>query len=364
MHIKTDMLADFARGAAFLGSGGGGDPYYSQLLAQAALERSGPIELVSAESLADDALVVPCGWIGAPTVSVEKLPSGKETSAGLRRLEEIMGRSITAVLPIEIGGGNGLAPLIAAAELGVPMVDCDGMGRAFPESQMTIFNMYGLPACPSVLTASCGALTVIETHDNLMHERIARGLSVALGGIAHMVEYPLSGWQAKNHAIIGSVSAAIATGAAIREARTSQQDPFEQLGEALRATGLYPHCYTLFDGKIADLVRETRGGFSVGVVTIEGFGGKGTMEVVFQNENLVARHNGNVRAVVPDLITIMDRETADTITTERLRYGQRVKVIGAAAPWMLREERALSVVGPAAFGIDFSYQPIEELNKA
>src|SRR3546814_11158303 len=104
-----------------------------------------------------------------------------------------MGRPISAVLPIEIGGGNGLAPLIAAAELGVPVVDCDGMGRAFPESQMTIFNIRGLKACPSVLTASCGALTVIETDDNLTHERIARSLSVALGGIAHMVEYPQIG---------------------------------------------------------------------------------------------------------------------------------------------------------------------------
>src|SRR3546814_5167004 len=89
----------------------------------------------------------------------------------MRRLEAIMGRPISAVLPIEIGGGNGLAPLIAAAELGVPVVDCDGMGRAFPESQMTIFNIRGLKACPSVMTASCGALTVIETDDNLTHER-------------------------------------------------------------------------------------------------------------------------------------------------------------------------------------------------
>src|SRR3546814_11336775 len=93
------------------------------------------------------------------------------------------------------------------------------MGRAFPESQMTIFNIRGLKACPSVLTASCGALTVIETDDNLTHERIARSLSVALGGIAHMVEYPLTGAQARAHAIKGSISAAIATGAAIREAR-------------------------------------------------------------------------------------------------------------------------------------------------
>lgn len=365
MHIMTidrAALADLARGAAFLGSGGGGDPYYGQLVGEAELARGVRFELTALDALPDDALVVPCGWIGAPTVSVEKLPNGSEVIAGLRRLEEIMGRRVDAVLPIEIGGGNGLAPLAAAAHLGVPIVDADGMGRAFPESQMAIFNIRGLSACPSVLTAACGALTVIETPDNLTHERIARGLAVALGGIAHMVEYPLSGRQAKDHAIRGSVSAAIAVGAAIRTARASGEDPFGALFAALRRSGLYPYAGVLFDGKIVDLERETRDGFSVGRVVIESFEAGGRMELIFQNENLLARRDGAVCAMVPDLITVMDRETADSITTERLKYGQRVKVVGAAAPAMLREERALSLVGPEAFGFTDPYLPIEDLN--
>jgi len=362
MQIHNAMLADLATGAAFLGSGGGGDPYYSLLLAEAALARCGAFELVALDTLPDDALVAPCGWIGAPTVSVEKLPSGKEAAAGLRRLEEIMGRKIDAVLPIEIGGGNGLAPFMAAAELGVPVVDCDGMGRAFPESQMAIFNIRGLSACPSVLTAACGSLSVIETENNHTHERIARGLSVALGGIAHMVEYPLSGAQAKEHAIAGSVSAAIAIGAAIREARSSGNDPFEALANALRQTGLYPYCGIIFDGKITDLERETRNGFSIGRVIIDGFGDEGRMEIEFQNENLIARKNGKILTMVPDILTIMDRETADTITTERLKYGQRVKVVAAAAPAMLREEKALRFVGPDAFGFDSDFISVEALN--
>lgn len=362
MRINRDALADFAGGAAFLGSGGGGDPYYSQLLGEAELARGSLFELVSLDSLADDALIAPCGWIGAPTVSVEKLPSGREALAGLRRLEQVLGRRIDAVMPIEIGGSNGLAPLVAAAQLGVPVVDCDGMGRAFPESQMAIFNIRGLSACPSILTGTCGALTVIETDDNLTHERIARALSVAVGGIAHMVEYPLTGRQAREHAISGSISAAIAIGAAVRLARQAGDDPFVALCAALRQSGLYPHAGVLFDGKIVDLERETRSGFSIGRVVIESFGGDSRMDLEFQNENLIARRDGVVVAMVPDLLTIMDRETADSITTERLMYGQRVKVVGAAAPSMLRDARALSFVGPAAFGFADAYQPIEQLN--
>ncbi|HEU4959343.1 MAG TPA: DUF917 domain-containing protein [Sphingomonas sp.] len=362
MRIDRAVLPDLAYGAAFLGSGGGGDPYYGRLLCEAELARNGPVELIAPDRLPDDALVAPCGWIGAPTVSVEKLPSGRETLAGLRKLEEILGRPIDALLPIEIGGGNGLAPLAAAARLGIPIVDADGMGRAFPESQMTILNIHGVSACPSVMTDSFGRTLVIENSDNLAHERIARAVSVAMGGIAHMTEYPLSGAEARAHAIGGSISTAIAIGAAVRQARKAGEDPFEALYAALRATGIYRFAGELFDGKIVDLERETRAGFSVGRLTLEGLHGGGGMEVLFQNENLVARRSGTVCAMVPDIITVMDRETADTITTERLKYGQRVKVIGAAAPALLRENRALDFVGPKAFGIDEPYRPIETLN--
>lgn len=362
MRIDNVALADLARGAAFLGSGGGGDPRNGRLLAQAEVARHGPIELVALDSLPDTALVAPCGWIGAPTVSAEKLPNGREAAAGLRRLERLTGRKLDAVLPIEIGGGNGLAPIIAAAQLGLAVVDADGMGRAFPESQMAIFNIRGLSACPAILTAAGGSTILIEDSDNLAHERIARGVAVAMGGIAHMVEYPLTGAQARENAISGSVSTAIRIGAALREARSAREDPFEALFDTLRRSGQYGHAGVLFDGKIVDLERETRAGFSVGRVVIEGFGAGEQMELLFQNENLIARRAGQVCAMVPDIITVMDRETADSITTEKLKYGQRVKVVGAAAPRLLRESRALEVVGPAAFGFTESYRPIEALN--
>ena len=160
----------------------------------------------------------------------------------------------------------------------------------------------------------------------------------------------------------GSISAAIAIGAAIRQARAAGEDPFEALFTALWESGLYSHAGVLFDGKITDLERETQGGFSVGRIVIEAFDGRSRVEVDFQNENLLARRDGRVVAMVPDILTVMDRETGDSITTERLKYGQRVKLVGAAAPVMLRTARALDFVGPGAFGYPDGYVPIETLN--
>ena len=86
------------------------------------------------------------------------------------------------------------------------------------------------------------------------------------------------------------------------------------------------------------------------------------MQVIFQNENLVARRNGKTVAIVPDLICMVDRETGQPITVEHLRYGQRIKIIGVSAAPILRTPEALKVVGPREFGIDEEFCCLEDLH--
>jgi DUF917 family protein len=328
----------------------------------AALASGETIELIDLDTLPDDAFVSPCGWIGAPTVSAEKLPSGREALQGLRKLEEVVGRRVDAVFPVEIGGSNGLAALLLALRAGIPVLDCDGMGRAFPESQMVIFNIRGQRAAPAVLTDDKGNCVLIETNDNLTEERLARAVSVAMGGICHLVEYSASGKEMKASALRGTISDALAIGRSIRIAREQSRDPFAALFEALKSSRQFSQAGVMFDGKIVDLQRETRNGFSVGRAVIDAFGGGSRLEIEFKNENLVAWLDGEVRALVPDIITVLDRETAETIVTERLKYGQRVKVVGASAPAALCSAEALAVLGPGAFNLPGPYRPIAELN--
>lgn len=62
---------------------------------------------------------------------------------------------------------------------------------------------------------------------------------------------------------------------------------------------------------------------------------------------------------MPDLICLVDAETAEPVTTEVVRYGLRVVVLGIPAPAMLKTPEALAVVGPAAFGYpDVPYAPL------
>ena len=85
-----------------------------------------------------------------------------------------------------------------------------------------------------------------------------------------------------------------------------------------------------------------------------------TLVIDFQNENLIARDEaGQILAVVPDLICLVAAETAEPVTTELLRYGLRVEVLGIPAPELLKTPEALAVVGPGAFGHgDVPYAPL------
>jgi hypothetical protein len=101
-------------------------------------------------------------------------------------------------------------------------------------------------------------------------------------------------------------------------------------------------------------------------VVIEGLGEDAgrLIRLELQNENLVALERGRVLASVPDLITVLDSETADAIASEVIRYGQRVTVIAFACDPIWRTERGIEVAGPRMFGYDFDYLPVEELADA
>jgi DUF917 family protein len=161
-----------------------------------------------------------------------------------------------------------------------------------------------------------------------------------------------------------TISLALGLGRTVREARRSSGDPFGELLAYLRTTPYYQHCRVLFEGKTVDLLRETKAGWALGHVVIEGSGSYAgrSLEVQFQNEHLVAREGGSVRAIVPDLIAVLDAATAEPITTEGLKYGQRVKLLGISAAPIMRSDAALAVFGPQAFGLADPFTAVETLN--
>jgi len=358
-------LPDLARGATLLGTGGGGDPYIGRMLVERVLGDRG-ITILDPDDLADDLFVIPTAQMGAPTVMIEKIPAGTEPTLALRTLEEHLGRTADATMPIECGGINSMIPLVVAAETGLPVVDADGMGRAFPELSMETFAVYGVHGSPLALAGERGERVIIDTgDDDRQMEWLARGITIRLGGVGHIAEYAMTGADVRRTAIPRTLSMALALGRSIRVARERKTSPVEAIAETLSTT-LYSHVRELFVGKVSDVERRTTEGFAKGRAVISPLdpSSDDTFELRFQNENLIALRNGECVAIVPDLICVVDEETAEPITTEGLRYGQRVRVLGISTPDMMRTPEALEAFGPRAFGLTEEFVPVERVNRA
>ena len=228
----------------------------------------------------------------------------------------------------------------------------DGTQRAFA--------VYGVHGSPLALAGERGERVIIDTgDDDRQMEWLARAITIRLGGVGHIAEYAMTGADVRRTAIPRTLSMALTLGRAIREAREAHRSPFDAIAESLSTT-LYSHVRELFHGKVADVERRTTDGFAKGRARIAALGdGDDTLDIRFQNENLIATRGGETVAIVPDLICILDAETAEPITTEGLRYGQRVRVLGISTPDMMRTPEALRAFGPSAFGLDEPFVPVE-----
>lgn len=353
--IDADDLDDIAVGGAILGTGGGGDPYIGKLMAREAIRRNGPVRLIDVDEVDDDDWVVPACMMGAPTVMNEKLPQGDEIVIAFRKLEAYLGRPIAAILCAEAGGLNSTMPFVVGAQTGLPVVDGDGMGRAFPELQMVTFTLHGVSATPMVLADDKGNSIILDTIDNHWTERLARSATVDMGGAALLAFYPMTGATAKKAAIRRTLTLATDLGRTLRRSRAKHSDPVLAMQERL---GALP----LFRGRVRDVERRTVGGFARGETTIEGLGSdKGsTLSLDFQNEFLIARRDDVVLATTPDLITLLDVDTGDPITTESLRFGLRVAALGIPCTPQWRSSGGIELVGPRYFGYDLDYRPLED----
>src|SRR5215211_2817448 len=226
-EITADQLDDIAMGAAVLGTGGGGDPYVGKLMAQAAMRRNGPVKLLDPDELGDDDLVIPSAMMGAPTVMLEKAPRGTEIVTAFEAIQTYLGRTATATMSCEAGGLNSTTPFVVAAELGIPLVDADMMGRAFPELQMVTPTMYGIRATPIAVADEKGNSAIFNTINNHWTETFARTVTIDMGCSAMIGLYPMSGAQVKEAAVARTITQIEMIGRTIREAHASHVDPVE-----------------------------------------------------------------------------------------------------------------------------------------
>jgi hypothetical protein len=350
MQLTVANLPVYALGCAIASSGGGGSTKTPLAMAVRAVDALGPVNIVDVGSLAPDGIVMPVGLIGAPMVATERIWSGEEAFILREQVETLCQAPVVALMCYEIGGSNGLLPVTWAARLGMPLLDADGMGRAFPEMQQQAMHLAGVPASPMVLTDGCGDVAVLWATDNYRAERLARRAMSLFGGACAATAYPMTAARAATAVITGSVSRAFKVGGSLR---LRVMERIAAITESVGGT-------VLLDGKIVELTRESDGGFVRGSAILAGLG-QDTNRLIrleMQNEVLLALEDGERLAMVPDIISVIGSDTCEPLPTEGMRLGQRVTIVAHPGPAVWTTPEGLEVAGPEAFGMPFEYTPI------
>ncbi len=347
--ITIEMLDALALGAGYLGSGGGGDTFNERLVARYALEKYGPVKIITVNDLLDTDFIIPVAYAGAPLVGMERIATGQEFVECVAEITRVFGKQPTAVMSGEVGGGNIFSGITAAACLGLPLLDGDLIGRAFPELHMSSASLYNIAASPAVMSNGYGALITVQALHNAQFEVIARSIIVSLGSSAAIALYGMMGSVARHAVVADTISQAYSLGAAVLAARSCGKDPVKAFLDHTKA-----QC--CIRGTITAITQKIERGFLVGAFEITN--GTETACVEYQNENLCVRYNNDLYATTPDCIIPLDIHTAAPIMTGSLRYGLSVALMVFDAPALWKTPEGLKLVGPRVFGYDVDYTSV------
>ncbi|KAF4345368.1 hydantoinase oxoprolinase [Fusarium beomiforme] len=373
-YISETDLDFIGEGCGILGTGGGGS-VYSALLHSRETLRSLPrrrMRVVESCRLPPEARVAMIAFAGAPSVSNERLIGGDELSTASEALSRFLGISgYDAMMAAEIGGSNGMRTFASAAAMDMPIIDADTMGRAFPRVDMALPYSFGEASpAPAVLSDARGNVQVIaQVEDSHRFETVIRSACVELGLYTALSLAPLPRNVVDRTCCLGGLSFAWFMGRAICLSRQRKEDPTKAL------LGVIPGGKLLYTGKVIDVKREIKGGWTIGTATLEPFtdededivvcGDERQLVLSYQNEFFSAQLRdpagsmpNKMLCITPDLITVIDSHSGTALATHELRYGLRVAVLGMPAHPLWLTEAGLKAGGPSAFGLEDSYEPI------
>jgi uncharacterized protein len=353
-ELAAADIEALAVGAWILGTGGGGSPYHGLLNMRRLYAEDYRVSLIDPDELGDDDEIAVVSMMGAPLVILERLVDSRLIARAVEVMQEHRARPFRAVMGIEVVGGNAIQPLMAAAHLGIPVVDADAMGRAYPEAQMTSFAVGDLSPAPlSSIDPRGNEVVVTRVASWKWMERVSRKICTEFGSIAATCKAPRRGSEVKEWAVLRTTSKAIRLGHAVLEANRRHDDPIAAI------LAVEPG-KRLFTGKVVEVERRTTEGFLRGRTAIDGLDEhRGErIELAFQNEWVVLWQDGQPIVTTPELICVLDSDTGEAIGTETIRYGQRVTVIALPSPPIFLTPRGLEHVGPRAFGYDIAFKSV------
>jgi len=362
-------IKDFVRGCTFLGTGGGGNPKEGISLLVETLKQGKKIQWVDIEEINDEDWVTsPAGMGSIAPVTLEKKKMFEQLGLkerkvkrmlveAVKELENYLGSKVEIIVPAEIGGGNTPVPLDTAAQLGKLTVDGDYTGRAIPEVEQCLPAMHNKKITPIACVDDWGNVTIIKQVVTLAAaERLGKMISSIATQLCGETFFTLKAKEMKEILVPGTLTESLEIGKTIRLAREEGRDP-------VRAVTDFLNGWILFKGKVEKRDWEDREGYMYGTTYIEGiqeFQGE-KFKIWFKNENHITWKNDKPFVTSPDIIEVVELESAEPITNPELNAGQNVAVIGVRARPQYTSKRGIELLGPGHYGFDLKHTPIDKI---
>jgi DUF917 family protein len=355
--VTAEDLPALAAGAHLLASGAGRADIDGVLhWLSALLVEHGPVPLVRPDQLAPDTTCAAIGLVGSVTAQAELPMVGDEPLRAIHALEARLGRKVGAVTALDAATVNALLPVAAAAVLGLPLVDCDGMGRVFPLINQTSYELAGVSLTPLAAVGATGDTVVLDAAAERA-ERLLRAAVNVSGGWMLTALYPTTAASLPQAGILGSISRAIAVGSALLDA--ADVDDFAMRLSAQTGSRV------LGTGRVVELEHRTRPAdtshpaYPSSIVVRSYAEPMRSIRLEAQNELLLALVDGAVVAAVPDIICLLDPHDGHVTDVESITVGSEVQVVVVPAASVWHTPQGLAVVGPRSFGFPVRH-PREE----
>lgn len=356
--LSDQDVADIINGAAFLGAGGGGPRDMANLLRQQIMSGKSVV-LLDEGGLQDDAWYAVVAFMGSPQDGSKVTQPFHSPTLALQALSKQTGHNFTAILPVEIGAVNSLTPLLVSSELGIPVLDCDGAGRAVPELMMLTFaSLPNIAQRPFFIVAESGESAAGQVKSTSDAEDLCRGIlsTTAFGGISALSIWPMTGKEVRSTGIFGGIRRAQSLGAALRNAKAQGNSPLTTALTWLNGTGTL-----LFSGTVRSVTTTIVNSLDFGTVVIEGADGV-QFVIITQNENMFCWRSdtGSPVLMSPDALCYLGADGSGLSNVE-VKVGLNLYVIGVQALAPMRSpaivKAFLNAFRPLGYG--GSYLPFQ-----
>ena len=317
------------------------------------LERNGPVPLRRVESVAPELPCVSVCVLGSGSAMADLPPAGDEFVSAVRQIEQLQRSTFGAVYPLAAATISALVAVATAAQLGVPLLDADGMGRTFALIHHTAMHLAGVSPTPLVAFGPTGESVLVQVPAGPRADRLLRSSVDTLGGWAALAAYPTTAGVLRHAALPGTVSRIANVGRLLLE----RTDPDLLVTRLSAITG----CRRVARGRIVELEHLSRPSdvtipahpSSLVVEELDGLGRQ--LRIELRSEIVAVFADGALIAGAPDLMCLVDVSRGALATLDSLEPGDLVDVLVTPADAVWYSPEGMAMVGLASHGIPLAH---------